>query len=137
MISLQIIYIIILSAKTAVEEGIDIFWEALHISLEPQLVPLQRDTPSAKSQSRPLFKGEVGDLIPFAVQLEAQRSSATHCMLRVFVSALSVSGGAGRRVQVQYGEVVQTAVTDSSGAAEFADVPIAALEGLTVLIEDS
>ncbi|MEM7117611.1 MAG: hypothetical protein AAF614_34585 [Chloroflexota bacterium] len=128
---------VVSEAKTAVEEGLTIFWQSLHISLEPQLVPLQRDTPSAKSQSRSLFAGEVGDLIPLSVQMEARRSDATSCTLHIFVDQLSTTGGAGRRVQITYGDVVKTAVTDSSGVVEFAEVPIAALEDLTVLIEDS
>lgn len=128
---------VILQAQTTLENGLATFWQTLQFGLEPQFVPLQKDIPSTDSQSRSLFSGEVGELIPLVVQIEAQRYTPVSCELLIYVDRLMMTGGAGLQVMMRYAEVEKTAVTDSKGMVVFNDIPIAALENLTISIEDN
>ncbi|MCA9950127.1 MAG: hypothetical protein KDE48_10805 [Anaerolineales bacterium] len=78
----------------------------------------------------------VGQLMPLHVDARARRSSPLACTLTVRTDRPGLVDPAGRRVQIRYGDVQVTAVTDAQGVAAFVNIPIAALAVLDLMIEE-
>ncbi len=71
------------------------------------------------------------------IAITMQATDDLGCRVVVTVDRPGLSEVAGRRVQLRYSGVEQTATTDERGVAEFQVVPIAALPHLQVMIQVS
>ena len=83
-----------------------------------------------------LFSRRVGKMPPLHVDVRAQRQTDLACSLTVHVDRPGLVSAAGRRITVVYGEVTATKATDDNGDVTFEEVPIAALAGLVLSIDE-
>lgn len=104
----------------------------LQFGLAPASVPVMSGAETG--QRRVLFNQRVGRPLAQNVTVEVEQTSALACTLRVQRVRPGLMDAANQVVQVTYGAVLQTAVTDATGAAHINDIPISALPTLAITL---
>jgi hypothetical protein len=83
-----------------------------------------------------LLSRPIGQPQPWHVAARARRYSALVCTLTVHVDRPGLADASERRVAIEYGGQMVTAVTDTNGTATFIGVPIAALATLVITFNE-
>jgi hypothetical protein len=110
--------------------------QGYQLQLQPALKTAVSILSSAeKGREWRLLSRRVGHPVSWQVSARVLAQSATAGTLKIQADRPGLADASGRLITISYGERSVTAVTDATGTATFADVPIAALPILMVTID--
>jgi len=127
------------TAATIWGQAVDVKTAVAALGYQLQLRPAMRTavpvlSSAEKGQEWLLLSRRVGHPVSWQVSARVLAQSATAGTLKIQADRPGLTDASGRQITITYGERSVTAVTDATGTAKFADVPIAALPILLVTI---